>query len=514
MNLKKILRSARIISWSYRVLSTVVGLVTVRLINERIGMSGYGDVAFMLAFMGGICSIDLGFLQSISRFVSKSSNPSQGQQRGYFWASCALFLIGLCFFQMVLVVAVSFALGSLDELRSFSLVEVVALAATMMIGNLLSTGSAIYAGWQQYGLAGIAKIARSFGYLGAIVALWWLGDISVRSVLWSGVLAALLPNMIVGIALLARHKNELRPNWENFPSDHLKQLQSMASYSLHGWLFTASTVLITSGAIFVAGLIFPAESVAKLQIALVLYTGVAAFVTGGMAPLTTIRARFADATTDSIDKVAKAAHRLVEEGVVLTAILLGFFVHHLDIVLELLLGKQAQDPQLLSLTWQLVNVVLVPGLMILPWFTFRFALVQHDENARYSKQLFIVTCLALLIGSLVGFMMSNPLPIAISIAIALIYRGVLAYQLGHYVLPGLRRFSIVFPLSITFVLCTLLNSFAMLFQPGWHLGELKDNHLHAFLYLLFCASLYLLRGRLHPLIGLRVPGTSYINRKS
>jgi hypothetical protein len=156
----------------------------------------------------------------------------------------------------------------------------------------------------------------------------------------------------------------------------------------------------------------------------------------------------------------------------------------------------------------------VPGLMILPWFAFRFALVQHDENARYSKQLFIVTCLALLIGSLIGFITSNPLPIAISIAIALIYRGVLAYQLGHEVLPGLRRFSMVLPLSITFVVCTLLNSFVTLFQPGWHLGELTDNHLHAFLYLLCCASLYLLRGRLQPLIGLRVSGASNIHRKS
>lgn len=513
MNIDIILRNARLISWSYRVISTAVGLVTVRLINERIGMAGYGDVAFLLAYMGGVCAIDLGFLQSVPRFVARESNTASGQPGGLFWSSCALFLTGLCFLQIGLLIAVSFALGSLDKLRSLSLLEVLALGAAMMSANLLSAGSAVYAGWQQYGLAGTAKIARSFVYLGAIVSLWWLGEISVRHVIWSYALAALLPNLIAVIALLMRHGVDMRPIWNGFPSAHRTQLQNMASYSLRGWLFTASTILITSGASFVAGLIFPAENVAKLQIALVLYTGVAAFVTGGMSPLTTIRARFADRTSDSLKKVAETAYRLVEETVVLSAILLGFFVHHLDIVLTLLLGKQLADPQLLSLTRQIVTVVLVPGLMILPWFTFRFALVHRDENARYSKQLFIVTCLALMIGTLASFFMGNPLAIAIGIAVSLIYRGIFAYQLGYHVLPGLRRSSIVFSLASTLILCTLLNSLISLFEPGWRLGELTDKHLHAFLYLLVCAILYLLRGRLHPLIGLRVPGfpTHYRN---
>lgn len=502
MNVSSILRTARLVSWSYRALSTAVGLVTVRLVNDHIGMAGYGHVAFMLAFMGGICAIDLGFLQSLSRFVASHSSD-RGQQRGQFWASCVLFIIGLFVLQMGLLIVLSFLLGSIGELRTFSLIEVLGLGAVLIIGNIFSAGSAVYSGWQQYGLAGTAKITRSIVYLTFIGFLWAWGGISVSAVLWSYALAALLPNLVVVIALFVRSGAAMKADWNNFPFAHRQELRNIASYSLHGWLFTASTILISSGIIFLAGLMLPAEKVAKLQIALILYTGVAAFVTGGMVPLTTIRARFADASTDSIKKVADAAHKLVEESIVLAAILLSFFVYYLTPVLGLLLGEQARDPQLLLETYQLVNVVLLPGLVILPWFTFRFALVQRYENANYSKQQFIGTSLALAMSAVVAFLTTSPLAMAIGVAAALVYRGTLAYRLGRGVLPGIRAIAIAVPLVATYLICSVIHWLLLLVKPGWRIAELSDIHLQAFLYLLVCTAIYLFRGRLRALLGLR-----------
>ena len=479
-----------------------MGLVTVRLINDQIGMAGYGDVAFMLAFMGGVCAIDLGFLQSLSRFVARHSSD-RSQLRGQFWASCVLFIIGLFVLQTGLLIVLSFLLGSIGELRTFSLIEVLGLGAVLMIGNILSAGSAVYSGWQQYGLAGTAKITRSIVYLTFISFLWVLGGISVRAVLWSYALAALLPNLLVVIALFVRSGAAMKADWNNFPYAHRQELRNIASYSLHGWLFTASTILISSGTIFLAGLMLPAEKVAKLQIALMLYSGVAAFVTGGMVPLTTIRARFADASTDSLKKVADAAHKLVEESIVLAAILSCFFVYYLTTVLGLLLGDQVRDPQLLLETYQLVTVVLLPGLVILPWFTFRFALVQRDENANYCKQQFIGTCFALAMSVALGFLTTSPLAVSFGVAAALIYRGILAYRLGRAVLPGIRAIAIAVPLVVTYFICTVIHWFIALVKPGWRIGELGDIHLQAFLYLLVCMAIYLFRGRLRPLLGLR-----------
>lgn len=503
MNLQKVLRMARVMSWTYRILSTAVGLVTVRLINDRIGLSGYGDVAFLLAFMTGVGAIDLGFLQSLSRFVARHSDGKDAQ-RGQFWASCALFLGGLGALQLALMAALCVALGLGGQLRSLGLGEVMAIGALMVIGNLMTAASAVFAGWQRYGMSSFGKIGRSLAYLTTIVALWSLDELSVRTVLWANAVAALLPNLLVAGILLWRSGAALRWSWQGFPPAHIDQLRDIASYSLRGWLFTASTILVSSGTVFVAGLILPASTAAKLQISLVLYTGVAAFVTGAMTPLTTIRARFADESHESLSKVARSAHSLVEETIVLTAILVGFFTHHLGMVLALLLGEQARDPALLSLTRQVVTIALLPGLAILPWFTFRFALVGHDENARYSRRLFIGTLVALGFGAAGAWLTGSPLAMAISVAAALVYRGTLAYRLGHHVLPGLRSSGILVPLAVALALCTALSWLAQQVAPGWRFGEFGDTHLQAGLYLIAAALLYLFRSRLRPLVGLRL----------
>lgn len=489
MNLKKILRTARMMSWVYRILSATVGLLTVRLINDCIGINGYGEIAYLLALITGVSAVDLGFLQALSRFVAQYGSE-QTVRREQFWASCALFVVGLCVLQMLLIVLLSVTLGFRGQLMGLHFGEFLIIGLLMIVGNLMAASSAVYAGWQRYGMSSLAKISRSLFYLGTILILWALGDLSVRSVLWSNALISLVANLIVLLLLLIGSRSSLKWSWYDYPLSHWEQIKRILSYSLRGWLFTASTILVGSGTVFAAGLVLSPISAGQLQIALVIYTGVAAFITGTMVPLTTIRARLSDGSSDSINKVSIVTQKVIEETILLSAILLGFFLFHLGAVVELLVGDQGSDVAVLSVTQQLVMLVLIPGLAALPLFTFRFVLVCEEENACYSKYQFMGTVLTLVIGIGLAASSRTPQPLAASISAAFVVRAALAYKIGGYVLPGLRARHIFISLALLLVTCSGLNFLASNISLGWLLGGFGDKYLGAIIYLLLCGPLY------------------------
>lgn len=513
LNIHKILRTARLVSWIYRLLSTAVGLVTVRLINDGIGLSGYGDLAFLLAFVTGVGAIDLGFLQSLSRFVSRHQADCK-ETRGVFWASCLLFVLGLFVLQTLLVVAMVIALDAWNQLRSLPALEVLTIGIIFVAGNLMTASSAVLAGWQRYGASGAAKIGRSLAYLAAVIALWATDTLTIGNILWANALAALVPNLLVTLWLLLMHRHETAWSRIGFQESHRSQLLSIADYSLRGWLFTASTIVVGSGAVFVAALILEAASVAKLQIGLVLYTGVAAFVTGSMVPLTTICSRLADGSAASQAKVAATARSLTEEAIVMVAILLGFFVHYIDMVLGLLIGAQASDPGLLSLTRLVVLTEVLPGLAVLPLFTYRFSLVGHEENARYSRTLFIFTTAALLAGAVASALWKHPLGMAAAVAAALVFRATLAFTMGSSIVPGLTAARLLLPLIAGTALCLAIGSVTRLIQTNGAVGPFDDTHLRAVAYLMVCAMLFLFRHRMRPLWGLRLPADASASKAS
>lgn len=501
MNIEQVLRTARISSWTYRLLSTAVGLVTVRLINDRVGLSGYGDLAFLLAFLTGVCAIDLGLLQSLSRFVARL-HADPPERREIFWSTCVLAAVAMVTLQCALVVALAAALALYDELRGLSLAEILSLGLAFIVGNLLTASSSVYAGWQRYGSATAAKIIKSLVYLLAVLMLSAEGRLSVSTVLWASALSALLPNLLLTLNLAFRHRRELHSSWSGFPIAHQRLGFEILDYSLRGWLFTASTILVSSGAVFLSGLVMSATAVAKLQLGLVLYTGVAAFVTGSMSPLSTIRARLSDDSPESRQKVSAAAHSLTEESIVMVAMLGGFFALHIDLVLTLLIGPQAADPAVLSLTRWSVLTVLLPGLLVLPWFTFRFALVSHSENARYSQRLFLVTGALLLAATAVASVWHHPQAMAVAVGAALTYRGALAFAMGRTVIPGLRFLGIARPLAQALVFLLTIGLGMQMLETGMRIGPADDTWLHAAAYLVICAPLFVFRRRLRRLWGL------------
>lgn len=73
----------------------------------------------------------------------------------------------------------------MGQLQALGLGVLVELSFVMILGNILTAGSAVFAGFQYYGTAGIAKIGRSIAYLLCVVWLWATGELTLQSVLWS-----------------------------------------------------------------------------------------------------------------------------------------------------------------------------------------------------------------------------------------------------------------------------------------------------------------------------------------
>ncbi len=505
MNVNGILRTARLASWAYRVVSTVAGLVTIRLINDQVGLVGYGEVAVVLSFLGGIAVVDFGFLQAISRFTARFDHVDQASRRPYFWTACALAATGLFVFQVTLIVCMTVVLGFIDKLPNFNMGELMSLGFVMMLGNMLSAGSAIFAGFQRYGMAAAAKIARTLAYLIVIVMFWATGELTVHTVLWSNSLTLLVANTLICLLLLAMLRDRLGWNWHDFPAAHLAELREFTTYSLNGWMFSLSTVLVSSGGIVAAGLILPLQEVAKLQVVLVLYSGVAVFVTGSMTPLSTIIARNSDGSALGRERIAGTARNLIEEAIVFTAVLLVFFTNYGSAVLSLLLGSKVADSILIAQTQSILLTAVLPALAILPFFVFRFAMVSTEDNAAFSKRVVVGTIVALATGFAASAFCRSLFGLAAGVGVALMFRGALAYRMGKHILPGLTLPRLLMPLAAALLVCSLLSLAIKLATPvGRSLG-FNSVFAQAALYLMFSTIFYMQRTRLHRIIGLRLP---------
>lgn len=504
MNVSAILRIARLSSWTYRILSTVVGMVTIRLIIERIGVAGYGDVAFVLAGFAGISAIDLGFLQALPRFIAHYENQQKADQRPQFLATCVLAGLALFLLQIALVVVLALLFDFIEQLARFDLSNLIKLGLILAVGNLLTASSAIYAGFQHYGLATMAKIMRSLAYLVAIVVLWLGQRLTVEAVLWANVLTTLVANVLTTILLFCDARQKLRLSWQKFPAEHVHLLKEITTFSLFGWLITLSSIIVSSASVIVAGVVLPSTEVANLQIALVLLSGVSAFVTGGMSPLTTIAARHSDESPASVRRKTLAATQLVNETIIFTAVILVFFVNHIHPFIALLLGAGSKDPQLVTQIYETVLVVVMPSIASLPFFVFRFALVNRTQNAEYGRRIFLSTLILLLTGAAIVSATGTLFALASAVGLSVCLRGALAYRMGAHILPGISFRAIFAPTLAALLICEGLSFVSSAIQPGLRMGEFGDAHLQAVLYGIACASLYIFRKKFHPVLGVRL----------
>jgi O-antigen/teichoic acid export membrane protein len=426
---------ARVMSWTQRLLATAAGFITIRLIIERIGPHGYGQVAIALAALAGVAGVDLGLTQALARFVALYESRLRGLRRQVFWTSL-LILVGLLFvFQTVLFTGVALAYERFHELEGLGSGEFLLLGLVLVAGTALSISAAVFAGFQLYGPNAAGKIGKSLLYVVAVIYLWYTFDLTVRSALWANVVAIFAANAVMCAMCFAKLGSQMSFTCRGFPRLHRRFVRPIAEYSVRGWTFALSTILLSFASVVVAGFLEPPAVVASLQIALTLFAGITAFITGGMAPMATIVARWGGADLESRQKIAVAARGLLTETVHMTAAIVVGVIHFGRPAIELVVGSQAQNQALIDDTYWMAVLVNVLGIGVMPFFMYRFALVDKAANARYSNSAFVFSVLALAAGTLVSLIFSGLTAMAAAVGAALAYRGIKAYRMGWQVLP-------------------------------------------------------------------------------
>ena len=255
-------------------------------------------------------------------------------------------------------------------------------------------------------------------------------------------------------------------NWAQFPKKHLAEIKTITSYSIYGWLFTLSSILLGAGGVVVAGYLMSATEVAKLQLAVVLYTGVAAFLTGSMAPLATITAKLNRTLDESKATILKTAKSLVDESSVLSALLLAFFIFFSDVIVSALFASKDITPTFLTEAANIVRWMLIPPLLFLPLFTFRFSLVGDNDNASFCKRALSIAVFFLVLGVLSVLLIENPLALAVCLGAGIASRSLTAYLMGLKVIEGI---------SFSYILMHFLSMFVPVCLFGYLVSGLHWN---------------------------------------
>lgn len=503
MKVRKILRTARLVSWSYRLLSLVAGFAVIRIINEAVGIEGYGTAAYVLAIFAGLQSIDLGVLQSVSRYVARYQASEMVVDIAVFWSALVAFACVLTLFQILLLLIGLYFSGLFDFQVPIAVGQFIWLGVLSVIANVFTIGSSIFAGYQQYGLAGIAKISRVLIYVGVVVYLWYAEHLDVVSVLWASVCSTLAANVFGMAILMALHGREISFLWRGFPARHRTVVSDILSFSLFGWLITLSSIAITTGSVIVMGTAFSLVEVAQLQIAIVLLNGVTAFMTGGMSPLTTIAARCADGSPDSLAKRAKATSQLMDETILLSAVVLVFLLFHLSPFVGLLLNDEDRSFEVLSKTHVMILLVLLPCIMSMPFYLFKLALVGKVENARYGRGVAWLTLVFLVIGFSAAVMTESSFWLGAAIGGALMVRSGFAFYLGKHNLPHVSIVKVAARLLLAVAALSLLSLLCSLLPVDVSLGELGAAHFQGLLFGCVALGIYFFRRRLFAVLGMR-----------
>jgi hypothetical protein len=492
---------ARVASWTQRLLSTAAGFITIRLIIERIGPHGYGQVAIALAALVGVAGVDLGMTQTIARFVALYESRLQGIRRQVFWTSL-LTLVGLLFaFQTILFTGVAIAYEWFHELEGLGGGEFLLLGLVLVAGTALSISAAVFAGFQLYGSNVAGKIGKSLMYVVAVIYLWYTRDLTVRSVLWANVIATFAANAVMCAILIVKLRPQMSLTCRGFPRLHWRFVRPIAEYSVRGWTFALSTILLSSATVVIAGFLEPPAEVASLQIALTFFAGITAFITGGMAPMATIVARWGGADFESRQKIAVAARVLLTETIHMTAAIVVGVIHFGHPAIALIVGSQAQHQALIVETYWTAVIVNVLGIGVMPFFMYRFALVDKAANARYSNSAFISSAVALVAGTLLSVVLSGLTAMAAAVGAALAYRGIKAYRMGRQILPDPDSTPVRILLSLVRALM-LYEVLALAVLALRFLGEMPGI-VQISVYVVFSFGAYLLRRRLTRLVRKR-----------
>jgi O-antigen/teichoic acid export membrane protein len=462
-----------------------VGLITIRIINEGLGLKGYGEIALILAWIGGISLFDFGLLSSISRFTAKVESQDK-IERQKFWTSCYFLLLTICAAQILITIGLVSAIkiGNFDI--SISYISFFFICLILILSNILTFGSAIFAGNQRYLIAGLGKVSKSSLYLLGILIIWNYGKISVENVLWTTAVTSFIPNLFLSTFSFACFKQTLIPVWPQNLTIQLYNIRQTLTFSFYGLMTTLTSFLIYSGSISIAGFFASKSSIGKLQIAYTIFSSVCAFLTGAMTPLTTICARLDQNCEKNKYLIFKSINNLVTETTLLIGIAFGLFVFA-DTILEKIIGKEYEYESVSNLLRLLMFVILVPGLLSMPWFIFRFTIVEFEENKKYNTNLLIGCLFMCTVAFTASIYFHNIFILAILTGFFFVFRSFLAYSIGNIKMRPFKV-KIIRPLIFNITKFVLL---AVLIKESFIFFGVKEKYINYFVVCFYlCISLF------------------------
>lgn len=491
MNVLSIINTARISSWSYRIISTIVGMLSIRLINEEMGINSFSAVSFYLAFLMGLIAFDFGLLQSTSRFVSKYNSPRYKDEAIIFWDSLITSYFFLLLFQLLLLTLLSLFISLSGYLNDISSASFICLGLIFILSNILSSISLVYAGLQNYAVLGFVKISKSVLYFIAVLALYIHHSVSVISILWISAITFFTPNFILFLWVIIFKSNFLAKNILSLFKINTIKIKELFVYSFQGWLFTFSNIIISYGSVVIAGLYLPQAEAGKVQIAIALYAGIAAFLTGAMTPITTIYSRFLDDSIESTYKRTAALYAVLNETILLSGILVVFFYNFSYLVLDFLLPQK--NVNLLNHTNRNVLILILPSLLTLPFFVFRFTLVSSRLNKIYCARLFLSTVVIFIFALFLAYLTKKTEVVVAASSVALVLRSMLSYYYSDAKSSRLILFKIIKLLVATILICSALNYLLNFIPVSWEYKIFTSTHIHALIYLFLCFMVYAFR---------------------
>ena len=491
MNVLSIINAARISSWSYRIISTIVGMLSIRFINEEIGINSFSAISFYLAILMGLVAFDFGLLQSTSRFVSKYNSPRYKDERIIFWGSLITSYFFLLLFQLVLLALLSLFISISGYLNDITPASFICLGLIFILSNILSSISLVYAGLQNYAILGFVKISKSVFYFIAVLVLYIHHLMSVTSILWISAITFFTPNFILFLWVIIFKPNFLAKNIFSLFKVNTIKIKELFVYSFQGWLFTFSNIIISYGTVIIAGLYLPLAEAGKVQIAIALYAGIAALLTGAMTPITTIFSRFSDDSIESTDKRTTALYAVLDETILLSGILVVLFYNYGYLVLDFLLPQK--DVNLLTHTNRNVLILILPTLLTLPFFIFRFTLVSSRLNKVYCIRFFLSTVVIFTLALFLAYLTKKTEIVVIASSVALILRSMLSYYYSDAKSLKLTLFKIVKFLVSTILICGIVNYLLNFIPVSLEYKIFTSTHIHALIYFSVCFTVYALR---------------------
>jgi O-antigen/teichoic acid export membrane protein len=256
-------------------------------------------------------------------------------------------------------------------------------------------------------------------------------------------------------------------SWEGWPKAHLGFFRDMVSFSWYAWLFSLSNVLFTSLSVVIVSSLAGPVGAATLQIAIMLFNTVSAFISGGVTPLGTIVARYLGSAEQNL--YYQAARRLLGETILITGVALVLFLNFGDMVVKYLLGPDAATAGVPGAVFMMSGILMAAGIATMPLVIFRFALAENTANATYGKSVFWATAAAVALGAAATAVTGNVVVMAIGIAFALVYRSALAYRMGTKVIAVTswqRLMGSLLVVVIAFEILTVLVSTAVVSSGG------------------------------------------------